>query len=306
MLLSGCVSAIDETSAFGFAPNAVEEAKEVAEAEGEVAAEGAEAEQIVADAATSEAAAEVAVAGGEAAEASGNLALAASLQAETPRAASAFAASAPPSRASERSLYASLFTESEARTPIRNTDNGKSGRVVVTQTDGHGKPQRDAALPGVDPSSLFEIGQRASVDDEDLLDDIGGSYQVASLSGMARLAPNGFLVQRDDIVTNCFGTELVGLLRQVENRFNQKVVITSGYRSPSHNRRVNGAKASMHMACKAADLHVPGVDGKTVAAFVRSLPRRGGVGTYCHTAAIHVDVGQKRDWNWACRRRQNG
>lgn len=220
----------------------------------------------------------------------------------TPPAAIAFAAPAP--NRSDRSLYASLFTEAEARTPIKNTDAAKASRVVVTRTDGVGKPQRDASLPGVDPSSLFQIGQRASAEDEDLLEDIGGSYQVASLSGMARLAPNGLLVQRDDIVTNCFGTELVSVLRQIERRFAKKVVITSGYRSPQHNRRVNGAKASMHMACKAADLHVPGVDGKQVAAYVRSLPGRGGVGTYCHTAAIHVDVGPKRDWNWACRRRQ--
>ncbi len=214
----------------------------------------------------------------------------------------AFAAPNEPNRQAGRSLYASLFTESEARTPVRNADNGRSGRVIITRTDGVGKPQRDASLPGVDPSSIFEIGQRASVDDEDFLDDIGNT-QVASLSGMARLAPSGFLVQREDIETGCFDGGLRQLLGQIERRFGERVVITSGYRSPSHNRRVNGAKASMHMACKAADLHVPGVSGQTVAAFVRSLPNRGGVGTYCHTAAIHVDVGRKRDWNWACRRR---
>lgn len=214
----------------------------------------------------------------------------------------AFAAPNQPNRQAGRSLYASLFTESEARTPVRNAESGRSGRVLITRTDGVGKPQRDASLPGVDPSSIFEIGQRASVDDEDFLDDIGNT-QVASLSGMARLAPSGFLVQREDIETGCFDSGLRQLLGQIERRFGERVVITSGYRSPSHNRRVNGAKASMHMACKAADLHVPGVDGQTVAAFVRSLPNRGGVGTYCHTAAIHVDVGRKRDWNWACRRR---
>lgn len=214
----------------------------------------------------------------------------------------AFAAPNEPGRPAGRSLYESLFTESEARTPVRNAESGRSGRVVVTQRDGGGTPGQQAALPGVDPNSLFEIGQRASVDDEDFLDDIG-SVQVASLSGMARLAPSGFLVQREDIETGCFDGGLRQLLGQIERRFGERVVITSGYRSPAHNRRVNGAKASMHMACKAADLHVPGVSGQTVAAFVRSLPNRGGVGTYCHTAAIHVDVGRKRDWNWACRRR---
>lgn len=212
---------------------------------------------------------------------------------------------APAATPAGRSLYESLYTEAAARTPIRNADAQRAARVVITRTDGAGKPQKDASLPGVDRDSLFEIGQRASADSEDLLEDIGSSYQVASLSGMARLAPSGFLVQREDIVTNCFGGELVTLLRQIERRFGKKVVVTSGFRSPSHNKRVNGAKASMHMACKAADLHIPGTDSKQIAAFVRALPGRGGVGTYCHTAAIHVDTGPKRDWNWGCRRRQS-
>jgi uncharacterized protein YcbK (DUF882 family) len=36
------------------------------------------------------------------------------------------------------------------------------------------------------------------------------------------------------------------------------------------------------------------------------MPGRGGVGTYCHTNSVHVDVGPERDWNWRCRRRSGG
>ncbi|RIY03837.1 DUF882 domain-containing protein [Aureimonas flava] len=204
----------------------------------------------------------------------------------------------------DHSLYASLYNQAQAKTPLRNAEAGKSGRVVVHQRNDTQDDGAANALPGVDPKSLFEIGQRASVDSE-LIDDIGSSYQLASLSGIARLAPSGLLIQREDVVTNCFDSNLMNLIGQIERRFKQKVVITSGFRSPSHNRRVNGAKASMHMACKAADLHVPGVNGQEVARFVRALPGRGGVGTYCHTAAIHIDVGKMRDWNWPCRRRSS-
>jgi uncharacterized protein YcbK (DUF882 family) len=314
LILSGCVSAVDDTSAFGFTPNTsledVAQSENVTPAEGEAvaSAEGEVAGEETLAAAADEAAAETRteVAAVLPGEESVQEAQTASAEAARTPSVIAFAAPNAPNRDSNRSLYASLFTDAEARTPVRNAEQGKSSRVVVTQTDGVGKAQPMAALPGVDPSSLFEIGQRASVDDEDFLDDIGGSYQVASLSGMARLAPSGFLVQREDIVTNCFDTRLVGLLQQIERRFGEKVVITSGYRSPAHNRRVRGAKASMHMACKAADLHVPGVSGRAVAEFVRALPNRGGVGTYCHTAAVHVDTGSKRDWNWACRKRQDG
>ena len=200
------------------------------------------------------------------------------------------------------SLFSSLFARQEARTPIANAEKGK-GRRVILRHDGAPQSAGGDALPGVDPRSLFEIGQRNSATEEDAIED--ASYQIASLGGsFARTSPNGLRVAREGVRTDCFPRELVGMIRAIESRFGQKVVVTSGYRSPEHNRRVRGAKRSQHMACKAADIAIPNVDHLKVAAFVRALPGRGGVGTYCHTEAIHVDVGPKRDWNWRCRRRR--
>jgi uncharacterized protein YcbK (DUF882 family) len=34
------------------------------------------------------------------------------------------------------------------------------------------------------------------------------------------------------------------------------------------------------------------------------MPNRGGVGTYCKSRFVHVDVSTKRDWNWGCRKRR--
>ncbi|MEF2071012.1 YcbK family protein [Consotaella aegiceratis] len=204
---------------------------------------------------------------------------------------------------SDKTFFESLFAESEAKAPIRNTDKSKSRRVIVKR-EGAPVPADSAALPGVDPKSLFEIGQRASADDEDMLEDMQQSYEVASLSGLARLSPSGLLVQREDVETGCFPPKLVSMIRAVERRFGKQAVVTSGYRSPAHNRAVNGATHSMHMACKAADIQVPGVSNKDIAQFVRAMPDRGGVGTYCHTTAVHIDIGHKRDWNWGCSRRR--
>lgn len=81
------------------------------------------------------------------------------------------------------------------------------------------------------------------------------------------------------------------------------MVVTSGYRNEDRNRQARGAKNSLHMYCAAADIQVPGVTKWDLATYVRSLPGRGGVGTYCHTDSVHVDVGPERDWNWRCRRR---
>lgn len=326
-ILGGCVSAVDESNSFGFAANPGEPGQaptEVADANtadpatpedaSSTSDDSSGSESAIATAANTAVGKEISLKKNEgpADEEGRSLKLLTSnrddgdrLPSATDKRLASVAAYATPGgekRDAERSLYASLFTQSEARTPLKNAEAGKSERVVVT-SHGEAKGTGDENLPGVDRKSLFEIGQRASVDSE-LLDDLGDSYQMASLSGIARLAPSGLLVQRDDIVTNCFDPKLMGLLSRIEMRFKQRVVITSGFRSPSHNRRVNGAKASMHMACKAADLHVPGVNGQTVAAFVRSLPDAGGVGTYCHTSAIHVDVGARRDWNWACRQRK--
>ncbi|MDY8108060.1 D-Ala-D-Ala carboxypeptidase family metallohydrolase [Fulvimarina sp. 2208YS6-2-32] len=200
-----------------------------------------------------------------------------------------------------QSLFQSLFAQEPARTPVANTDRGK-GRRIVLNREGAPSDEDDGSLPGVDPKSLFEIGQRASAD-EDAIED--AAYEVAALSGgFARLSPNGLRVQREDIRTDCFPSQLVGMIRAIEQRFGQRVVVTSGYRSPEHNRRVRGANRSQHMSCKAADIVIPNVDNFKVAAFARSLPGRGGVGTYCHTKAIHIDVGAKREWNWRCRRRR--
>ncbi|MER0238378.1 D-Ala-D-Ala carboxypeptidase family metallohydrolase [Fulvimarina sp. MAC8] len=196
------------------------------------------------------------------------------------------------------SLFQSLFARKQARTPIANAERGKGRRVVLNR---EGAPSgADESLPGVDPNSIFEIGQRASAD-EDALED--AAYEVASLGGgFARLSPNGLRVQRESVRTDCFPRQLVGMIHAIEQRFGQRVIVTSGYRSPAHNRRVRGAKRSQHMSCKAADIIIPNANNLAVAAFAKSLPGRGGVGTYCHTKAIHIDTGPRREWNWRCRR----
>jgi uncharacterized protein YcbK (DUF882 family) len=177
------------------------------------------------------------------------------------------------------------------------------------------KPTIDAAaisaaysanvLPGVRGNNqLFEIRSANSADDESDVDlyEEEGSYQVASAVGLARLAPHGLLKQREDVDTSCFKPQLVRLLKVIEGHYRKPVLVTSGYRSPAHNRRVRGARKSAHMDCAAADIQVAGVSRWELAKFARSLPGRGGVGTYCHTSSVHVDVGRERDWNWRCRK----
>ncbi len=160
----------------------------------------------------------------------------------------------------------------------------------------------DFTLPGVRTTNLFEIKRKSGIDDDsdiDVYEDIG-RYEVASAAGMARLAPNGLLKQRETVDTACLKPKLVRMLKQVEQHFGKRLIVTSGYRSPAYNKKVRGAEKSQHMYCAAVDVQMPGVHKFELARYVRGMPGRGGVGTYCHSS-IHIDIGPERDWNWKCK-----
>jgi uncharacterized protein YcbK (DUF882 family) len=154
-----------------------------------------------------------------------------------------------------------------------------------------------AELPGVRLGSLFGIGSRSNASESD------EPVRVASAAGLARLAPNGLRAQSDSVQMACFKPKLVGLLKKVKRHYGRDVIVTSGYRSAKHNRRAGGARGSRHTTCDAADIQVPGVSKWQLAKYLRTVRGRGGVGTYCHTKSVHIDIGTKRDWNWRCRRR---
>ncbi|WP_032936627.1 YcbK family protein [Mesorhizobium sp. WSM3626] len=210
------------------------------------------------------------------------------------------AAQAKPAPAAAKPIITLASADSTAK-PIQLASTGDDAGHI-TGSD---------ALPGVRQTALFEIKRKSGLDDEsdvDLNEDegSGGSYQVASAAGMARLAPNGLLKQNESVDVACLKPSLVRVLKTIEGHYGRKMMVTSGYRDPARNRRANGAKNSLHMYCAAADIQVPGVSKWELASYIRTMPGRGGVGTYCHTESVHVDVGPERDWNWRCRRRSGG
>jgi uncharacterized protein YcbK (DUF882 family) len=194
------------------------------------------------------------------------------------------------------------FIENDNSKPIVEVSNAPARPVVMASLG------NNDALPGVRQTALFEIKRKSGVDDDSDVDvhedEDGGSIRLASAAGLARLAPNGLLKQTDAVDVACLKPSLVRVLKTIEQHYGQPIVVTSGYRSPSHNRRARGAKNSLHMFCAAADIQVAGVAKWDLANYARSMPGRGGVGTYCNTDSVHVDVGPERDWNWRCRRRK--
>ncbi|WP_293290784.1 D-Ala-D-Ala carboxypeptidase family metallohydrolase [Oricola sp.] len=157
-----------------------------------------------------------------------------------------------------------------------------------------------SSLPGVDRDRV--LGLKSS--SEDTAPSSNEPVRVASAAGLARLAPNGLRVQNSGVDVNCLKPALVKVLNKIERHYGRDVVVTSGYRNPTRNKKASGSENSLHMYCSAADIQIEGVSKWELASYLRSMPGRGGVGTYCHTESVHIDIGPARDWNWRCRRKK--
>lgn len=145
---------------------------------------------------------------------------------------------------------------------------------------------------------LLEVEEGANHDDDT-------SVELASVGALGRSAgPHGLILQTQGVQVACLKPKLLDVLKKVERRFGKKVMVTSGYRSPARNRRAGGVKNSHHTTCNAADIQIDGISKWNIAKYLRSISGRGGVGTYCRTKSVHVDIGSQRDWHQPCRRRK--
>ncbi len=159
-------------------------------------------------------------------------------------------------------------------------------------------------LPGVQTgNSLFGIYEGRKEGDSESSAAIDRNVKLASAGAYGRLiSSQGLLLQTDAVKVECLKPELLRILKIVERRYGKPVMVTSGYRSPNRNRRSGGVRNSTHIYCKAADIQVDGVSKWDLSKFLRTVDRRGGVGTYCRTESVHIDVGAQRDWHYPCRR----
>lgn len=94
----------------------------------------------------------------------------------------------------------------------------------------------------------------------------------------------------------CRGTGRVALdfaaldaLQRLRNRLGKPIILNSAYRSPEHNARVGGAKASKHMEAIAFDCRM---DNHDPAAFIAAAEASGftGIGTYPRSGFVHIDT----------------
>lgn len=84
-------------------------------------------------------------------------------------------------------------------------------------------------------------------------------------------------------------------LQHLRNLIDKPMKITSGYRSPSHNKKVGGVKDSEHLRAKAYDVDMEGHDPAQFEAAARECGFTG-FGFYHKSGFIHIDTGPQREW----------
>jgi len=123
---------------------------------------------------------------------------------------------------------------------------------------------------------------------------IAPSFQPKkTLGGFRNYVEAGSITLRSSTPTNCLPGDLKVVLAEVAKRFG-KVSIQSTHRTPQRNRRVGGARRSLHLDCRAIDFRV-NARGRDVMAFLRNNKSVGGLKMY-RNGVIHIDNGARRTW----------
>jgi hypothetical protein len=96
--------------------------------------------------------------------------------------------------------------------------------------------------------------------------------------------------------------ELYAVDEEVTSRFNElqgfvgPLEVISGYRSPSYNRRVGGAKKSQHTSGNAIDIDVRHLSIEQRQELIKNASALGYKGIGVYPNSIHLDMGSRRYW----------
>lgn len=101
----------------------------------------------------------------------------------------------------------------------------------------------------------------------------------------------------DEFACKCCGRQninekLVFQLQNIRDIIKMPIIITSGYRCPTYNKKVGGSPKSQHLLGKAADIYVKGMSVRDLYEIVKIFYRNGinGIGIYPEQHFIHVDI----------------
>ena len=83
---------------------------------------------------------------------------------------------------------------------------------------------------------------------------------------------------------------LICLLENLRRTIEKPVIITRGYRTPEHNKKIGGAKYSYHIRGCAADIIVKGMTPKEVAMALNKIAPGDSCGIIVERGWTHFDV----------------
>jgi uncharacterized protein YcbK (DUF882 family) len=89
-------------------------------------------------------------------------------------------------------------------------------------------------------------------------------------------------------------------LQVIRDHIGEPLQILSGYRSPAHNKKVGGKKASYHLKAMAADITCKSLTPKKLHSLILTLIKQGKVkngGLGLYNGFVHIDIGPaNRRW----------
>ena len=198
--------------------------------------------------------------------------------------------------------YAKLFTECL----LKNGSRGELVKALQTRLNeqGYGAGTADGIFGSNTEQAVKALQSAAGIATDGK---VGKNTWTALLEGKAAGVPvsahfklSEFKCKDGTAVpakyyANC--QRLMNLLEEIRAACgNRAITITSGYRTESYNKKVDGAKQSQHLYAAAADIKVSGKSASEVYKLCdRLVGSRGGVGKY--STFTHVDVrGNKARW----------
>jgi hypothetical protein len=95
--------------------------------------------------------------------------------------------------------------------------------------------------------------------------------------------------------TICINEAALDKLQVLRDRVGVPLIVHSAYRSPDYNRRVGGAKHSMHLQGAAFDIPMANHDPVEFEAAARAVGFTG-FGFYPRQNFMHIDIGRARQW----------
>lgn len=87
--------------------------------------------------------------------------------------------------------------------------------------------------------------------------------------------------------TTKIDSDLVDFLQRIRDYFDKPIIINSGYRCSTHNKKVGGSSRSQHLEGCACDIVVQGVKPAEVAKFAESI---GVLGIGLYDTFVHIDT----------------